>query len=139
VVFMGTPDFAVPSLRATAAACDVKAVVTQPDRPRGRGRALACSAVATVAEELSLPVMKPDDVNASESRQQLKEQNADLFAVVAFGAILAPGTLALPRLGSINLHGSLLPDYRGASPVQRALWDGRVGNGSHDTLDGRGH
>jgi len=126
---MGTPDFAVPALRATVAACDVAAVVTRPDRPRGRGRNLTPSAVARIAEQLGVPVLKPEDVNASESRSALAAFGADLFAVVAFGAILSPGTLALPRTGCINLHGSLLPDYRGASPVQRALWDGCAGTG----------
>jgi methionyl-tRNA formyltransferase len=127
---MGTPDFAVPALRATVAACDVATVVTRPDRPRGRGQALAASAVAHVAEQLQVPVMKPEDVNAPESRAALAALAADLFAVVAFGSILSPATLSLPRLGCMNLHGSLLPDYRGASPVQRALWDGRTGTGA---------
>ena len=126
---MGTPEFAVPSLRAAASACDVVAVVTQPDRPRGRGRERAASPVAAAAEALHLPVLKPESVNAPESREALAALAADLFAVVAFGAILSAETLAIPRLGSINLHGALLPDYRGASPVQRALWDGRAGTG----------
>lgn len=126
---MGTPDFAVPSLRALAASADVVAVVTQPDRPRGRGREISPSPVARVAEPLHLPVMKPEQVNAAESLAALTALGADLFAVVAFGAILSPAALAIPRLGSINLHGALLPDYRGASPVQRALWDGRAGTG----------
>ncbi len=126
---MGTPDFAVPALRATVAACEVAAVVTQPDRPRGRGQAMTASAVARSADELGVPVLKPADVNAAESRASLAALAVDLFAVVAFGAILSPATLAVPRLGSLNLHGSLLPDYRGASPVQRALWDGCAGTG----------
>jgi methionyl-tRNA formyltransferase len=126
---MGTPAFAVPALKAVAAACELAAVVTQPDRPSGRGRKVSPSAVATTAEELNTRVMKPENVNVPEFRQTLSRMNVDLFAVVAFGAILSRDVLALPRLGSINLHGSLLPDYRGASPVQRALWDGRVGTG----------
>ena len=126
---MGTPDFGVPALRAVAASCELAAVVTQPDRPRGRGQTLAASAVARVAEPLGVPVLKPEDVNDATSRSGLSALAADLFAVVAFGAILSPALLALPRLGAINLHGSLLPDYRGASPVQRALWDGRLGTG----------
>ena len=126
---MGTPEFAVPALRATAACCDVAAVVTRPDRPRGRGKVMACSPVADAAAALGLPVMKPESVNAPEPLAGLKALAADLFAVVAFGAILSPALLATPRLGSFNLHGSLLPDYRGASPVQRALWDGRGGTG----------
>lgn len=126
---MGTPDFAVPSLTALASACDVVTVVTQPDRPRGRGRAAGASAVAGVAAALHLPVLKPENVNAPDVRAQLAALGADLFVVVAFGSILSAETLAIPRLGSINLHGSMLPDYRGASPVQRALWDGRSGSG----------
>ena len=126
---MGTPEFAVPALRAVAATCEVAAVVTQPDRPHGRGQAPAASAVARLAEQLGSPVMKPEDVNDAATRTALAALAVDLFAVVAFGAILSPALLALPRLGAMNLHGSLLPDYRGASPVQRALWDGRAGTG----------
>jgi len=126
---MGTPDFAVPALRAVAAACDLAAIVTQPDRPRGRGLAAAPSAVAEAALELGAPVLKPEDMRAASVAGELKKLGADLFAVVAFGAILSSEVLRLPRLGCINLHGSLLPDYRGASPVQRALWDGRVASG----------
>ena len=126
---MGTPAFAVPALRSVAAACDVVRVVTQPDRPAGRGRASAASAVAAEAASLGLPVSKPADMKEAEVRERLAAERADVFAVVAFGAILTPDVLALPRAGCINLHGSLLPDYRGASPVQRALWDGRAGTG----------
>ncbi len=126
VVFMGTPEFSVPALRAVAAACDVVLVVTQPDRPKGRGLESAESAVALVAHELGLPVLKPVDMKAPEVRETLASLGADVFTVVAFGAILTPEVLALPRAGCVNLHGSLLPDYRGASPVQRALWDGRA-------------
>ena len=126
---MGTPEFAVPALRAVARACDVAAVVTQPDRPRGRGQHAAASAVAGEAESLGLTVLKPADVNAFESRARLRELAPDLLAVVAYGMILEPESLALGRLGAINLHGSRLPDYRGASPVQRALWDGRTTTG----------
>jgi len=126
---MGTPEFAVPALRATAACCEVAAVVTRPDRPRGRGKVLSPSPIADAAGTLGLPVMKPERVNAPETRAALAALAADLFAVVAFGAILSPALLAVPRLGSLNLHGSMLPDYRGASPVQRALWDGCAGTG----------
>lgn len=121
---MGTPEFSVPALRSVASRCDVVLVVTQPDRPRGRGLQSAASAVAVVAAELGVSVLKPADMKAPEVREQLAAVGADLFAVVAFGAILTPEVLALPRQGCINLHGSLLPEYRGASPVQRALWDG---------------
>jgi methionyl-tRNA formyltransferase len=126
---MGTPAFAVPALRAVAAACDVVRVVTQPDRPSGRGQHAQESAVAAAAGDLRLAVMRPEDMKARSVIDELRESNADVFAVVAFGAILTPALLALPRAGCVNLHGSLLPDYRGASPVQRALWDGRTETG----------
>jgi len=126
---MGTPRFAVPALRAVAGACEVAAVVTRPDRPRGRGLRLSASEVAEAAENLGLPAWKPADVNAEEERARLAALAPDLFAVVAFGAILAPALLRVPRLGSVNLHASMLPDYRGASPVHRALWDGCSGTG----------
>jgi len=135
---MGTPEFAVPALRAVARACDVAAVVTQPDRPRGRGQHAAASAVAREAGSLGLTVLKPENVNAPESRAQLRALAPDLLAVVAYGMILEPESLALGRLGAINLHGSLLPEYRGASPVQRALWDGRGSTGV-TTPPTRGH
>jgi len=126
---MGTPDFAVPSLRAVARDCDLAAVVTQPDRPRGRGQKSAPSAVAEAAATLGAPVMKPDGLRSPEAREALAALAADLFAVVAFGEIFSPELLRMPRLGCINLHGSLLPRYRGAGPVQRALWEGCSGTG----------
>jgi len=126
---MGSPEFAVPALRAVAAACDVVRVVTQPDRPSGRGLEVHESAVARAARELGLPVMRPQSMKDRMVIAELREAHADAFAVVAFGAILTPEVLALPRAGCVNLHGSLLPDYRGASPVQRALWDGRAETG----------
>lgn len=126
---MGTPEFSVPALRAVAAACEVVRVVTQPDRPRGRGLETSESPVAQVAHELGLAVMRPADMKAPAVRDELAALAPDVFAVVAFGAILTPEVLAVPRAGCVNLHGSLLPDYRGASPVQRALWDGRSETG----------
>jgi len=126
---MGTPVFAVPALREVSRQCEVAAVVTQPDRPRGRGQHVSPSAVASAAEELNLEVIKMDRVNTTEARERLSALAPDLFAVVAFGAILKPEALKIPRRGCINLHGSLLPAYRGASPVQRALWDGCEGTG----------
>ena len=126
---MGTPEFAVPSLGAVARACDVAAVVTRPDRPRGRGLESGAAAVALEAERLGIAVLKPERVNTPELCGRLAALKPDLFAVVAFGAILGGDLLRIPRLGAINLHGSLLPDYRGAAPVQRALWDGRAWSG----------
>ncbi|NOT32597.1 MAG: methionyl-tRNA formyltransferase [Candidatus Eisenbacteria bacterium] len=130
VVFMGTPAFAVPALEAVAEACDVTLVVTQPDRPKGRGLALAESEVATAAARIGVrEIYKPADARTAETLARVRAAAPDLAAVVAFGAILPAELLAAPRLGCINLHGSLLPDYRGASPVQRALWDGRAMTG----------
>jgi methionyl-tRNA formyltransferase len=129
VVFMGTPEFAVPALREVARRCEVVAVVTQPDRPRGRGLTAEPSAVAKAAEALGLEIWKPDDMKSAATLETLTKFAPDLIAVVAFGAILSAEVLAVPKLGAINLHGSLLPDYRGASPVQRALWDGREQTG----------
>ena len=126
---MGTPDFAVPALREVARRTEVVAVVTQPDRPHGRGLNLTPSPVGEAAGALQLDVIKPEHPNDDATRASLANLEPDLFAVVAFGAILSPALLAVPRLGAINLHGSLLPDYRGASPVQRALWDGRRSTG----------
>src|SRR5262249_2395100 len=122
---MGAPEFAVPARRAVAAACGVALVVTQPDRPSGRGLEAHASPVARTAAELGLPLLRPHDMKDRAVIAELREAHADVFAVVAFGAILTPAVLALPRAGCVNLHGSLLPDYRGASPVQRALWDDR--------------
>ncbi len=126
---MGTPSFAVPSLREVARRCEVLAVVTRPDRPKGRGRRVESSEVAVVAEELRLELLKTETMKSETLSAEIKERAPDLFAVVAFGAILPPEWLRVPRLGAINLHGSLLPDYRGASPVQRALMDGRSATG----------
>jgi methionyl-tRNA formyltransferase len=126
---MGTPEFAVPALHAVADACDVVRVVTQPDRPRGRGRAVAESPVAMAAAARGLAVSRPPDMRAREVLEELSGHAADVFAVVAFGAILTPELLLVPRAGCVNLHGSRLPDYRGAAPVQRALWDGRATTG----------
>jgi len=129
VVFMGSAEFAVPALEAVASACDVARVVTQPDRPSGRGLQVHESPVARTARERGLEVMKPTTVKDPQVVAELRDLHADVFAVVAFGMILTPEVLSLPRAGCINLHGSLLPDYRGASPVQRALWDGRDESG----------
>ena len=129
VVFMGTPEFAVPALRAVAESCEVALVVSQPDRPRGRGMKAAPPAVAAEAAKLGLPVWQPESLKGGDAATKLEQARADLFAVVAYGEILTPAVLAVPRLGAINLHASLLPAYRGASPIQRALWDGLAHTG----------
>ncbi|MGI6604521.1 MAG: methionyl-tRNA formyltransferase [Firmicutes bacterium] len=125
VVFMGTPDFAVPSLNALVAADFTPvAVVTQPDRPRGRGRHLLPSPVKERATELELPLVQPKRVREPEFIRQLAELELDLIVVVAFGQILPLDLLNLPRLGCINVHASLLPRLRGAAPIQRAIMNG---------------
>jgi methionyl-tRNA formyltransferase len=126
---MGTSEFAVPALRAVAAGFDVVAVVTRPDRPRGRGQVMSESPVGRAAVEIERPILKPARPSDEPTLEALRRLAPDLFAVVAFGSILTAEMLSVPRLGSINLHGSLLPEYRGAAPVQRALWDGRTGSG----------
>jgi len=122
LLFLGSPDFAVPSLRALSAAGHVVAlVVTQPDRSRGRGRHPAPTAVKQAALALGLEVFQPESANAPESVQMLRGVNAELGVVVAYGEILSPGLLSVTERGFINAHASLLPDYRGAAPVNWAV------------------
>ena len=129
VVFMGSPEFAVPCLRALAAQHDVALVVSQPDKPAGRGAALTAPAVKTAALELGLPVIQPKSARTGELEQALKASGAELAAVVAYGKILPRGVLdACPR-GCINVHASLLPKYRGAAPVQWAVIHGEPTSG----------
>ncbi len=130
IVFLGTPEFAVPSLEALAARFDVALVVAQPDRPRGRGREIAPPPVKARAFELGLPVLQVEKPNRPGVVAALTAVHADLFVVVAYGALLSPVLLAAPRLGCINLHASLLPAYRGASPIQAAILDGRTTTGN---------
>jgi methionyl-tRNA formyltransferase len=125
IIFMGTPEFAVPSLRALLASPDqVVAVVTQPDRPRGRGRKLTPPPVKTIALEAGIPVLQPASVRTPEFLNELKSYGPDLIAVTAFGRILPGSLLNLPPLGTINVHGSILPRYRGAAPIQWAILNG---------------
>src|SRR5258708_5328676 len=126
VIFFGTPEFATPALRATAQHAEVLLVVAQPDRPKGRGRVLAAPPVKEAALELGLPCMQVESPNARGAIGALKALAADLFVVVAYGKILSPALLAVPLRGAINLHGSLLPAYRGASPIQAPIPDGRA-------------
>jgi methionyl-tRNA formyltransferase len=125
VVFAGTPEVALPSLRAIADSDHtLVGVVTRPDAPTGRGRRLAASPVAEAAEQLGVPVLKPDHPRDPEFEAQLRELAPDACAVVAYGALLPQSALDIPRHGWINLHFSLLPAWRGAAPVQRATWAG---------------
>ena len=129
VIFTGTPEFALPSLRALAGAVQLVAVVTQPDRPAGRGRRLSSPPVAVFARECSLPVMQPPSLRRPEVVRALAALDPDLLVTVAYGRIIPDDVLALPPLGAINAHPSLLPAYRGASPIQRALADGQTETG----------
>lgn len=123
VVVFGSPAFAVPTLEALAGdpRFAVALVVSQPDRPSGRGRRSEPPAVAARARALGLPLYQPASLRGEDARRPLAEIDADAFVVAAFGLIFGPATLALPRLGCFNLHASLLPRYRGASPIQAAI------------------
>jgi methionyl-tRNA formyltransferase len=125
-VFMGTPAFAVPSLEAMASldAIEIACVVTQPDRPAGRGQGLRPSPVKTRALELGLPVWTPDNLRGEESQSRLRELAPELLVVVAYGEILRREVLGIPPHGAINVHASLLPRHRGASPINAALLAG---------------
>jgi methionyl-tRNA formyltransferase len=129
VVFFGSPEFAVPSLRLLAGRHEVALVVSQPDRPAGRGRALGSPPVKLLAEELGLPVAQPLKVRDPTFLEQLRETSADLYVVVAYGRLLPPALLELPRLGPWNVHASLLPSYRGAAPIQWAIIRGETRTG----------
>ncbi|MEW6245775.1 MAG: methionyl-tRNA formyltransferase [Nitrospirota bacterium] len=125
IVFMGTPEFAVPSLEALLKSEDtVVGVVTQPDRPKGRGRALTPSPVKLVCQREGLPVLQPVKMKDPAFLDALKNWQPDLIAVAAFGRILPPAILNLPSKGCINVHASLLPKYRGAGPIQWAIING---------------
>jgi methionyl-tRNA formyltransferase len=125
IAFMGTPELAAISLRALLASeHDVVAVVSQPDRPAGRGRKLVPTPVAAAARAASVPLQQPDSVGTPEFREWLRSSRPDVAVVAAFGRILGPKLLALPALGCINVHASLLPRWRGASPIQSAILSG---------------
>src|SRR3954453_16992589 len=125
VVFAGTPEVALPSLRAVAASAhELVGVVTRPDAPAGRGRTLVASPVAQRAEELGVPVLKPEHPRDPEFQQQLRDLAPDCCPVVAYGALLPQSALDIPPYGWVNLHFSALPSWRGAAPVQHALWAG---------------
>ena len=131
VVFMGTPEFAVPCLAALQAAdnCEVIGVYTQPDKPRGRGQKLLPSPVKAWAEEHGLPVHQPVKIKTEEATAELRGLKPDLVVVVAFGQILSQEILDIPPPGCINVHGSLLPRYRGAAPMQWCVINGETKTG----------
>ena len=129
IIFMGSPEFAVPSLRALAGRFNVVAVVTQPDRPAGRGRQLSPPPVKRVAIELGLPVWQPDSLRREEAVERLRSFQPDCVVVVAYGELLRPQVLAVPAQGCLNVHASLLPKYRGASPISAAILAGEQETG----------
>jgi len=125
IVFAGTPDFAASSLAALLdSPHQIVGVYTQPDRPAGRGRKLAASPVKQLAEQHSIPVFQPLSLKNHAEQEILKSLNADVMVVVAYGLILPPLALSIPKLGCINVHASLLPYWRGAAPIQRAVLAG---------------
>ncbi|MBX9660516.1 MAG: methionyl-tRNA formyltransferase [Nitrospiraceae bacterium] len=130
IVFMGTPEFAVPSLEALLRSDDqVVGVVSQPDRPKGRGQQLVAPPVKLVAERAGIPLLQPLKIRVPEFMQALSAWKPDLIAVTAFGRILHAPILQLPPMGCVNVHGSLLPKYRGAAPVQWAVINGETETG----------
>ncbi len=122
IVFMGTPDFSVPCLRALInSGHEIRAVVTQPDRPSGRGRKVVSSPVKDVALEKNLKVFQPDTVNSPDFADLLKSLEPDIFVVIAFGQLLKKELLNIPTFGALNIHASLLPSYRGAAPIHHTV------------------
>lgn len=134
IVFAGTPDFAARHLAALLSAqqdseYQIIAAYTQPDRPAGRGKKLTASPVKQLALEHDIPVFQPENFKSDQAKQQLEALNADLMIVVAYGLLLPQAVLDMPRLGCINVHGSILPRWRGAAPIQRAIWAGDAETG----------
>ncbi len=139
IVFMGTPDFAVPTLKALLEGPhEVVGVYTQPDRPQGRGRKLTPPPIKRVALDAGIPVFQPEKMSSREGLDRLTTDAPDLVIVVAYGKILGPRILAVPPLGSINCHASLLPAYRGAHPIFWALANGEKETGITTMLMDRG-
>lgn len=128
-IFMGTPDFAVPCLEVLQAKTEVLAVITQPDRPKGRGHNLQASPVKQKALEYNLPVLQPEKIKTEEFTAELERLQPDLIVVVAFGQILSQRILDIPPLGCVNVHASLLPRYRGAAPIHWSIINGEKETG----------
>ncbi|MDX6911531.1 methionyl-tRNA formyltransferase [Hafnia paralvei] len=130
IIFAGTPDFAARHLDALLSSQhQIVGVFTQPDRPAGRGNKLTPSPVKVLAEQHNLPVFQPVSLRPEDNQKLVSDLNADVMVVVAYGLILPKAVLDMPRLGCINVHGSLLPRWRGAAPIQRALWAGDAETG----------
>lgn len=130
IIFAGTPDFAARHLAALLKTHhNVVGVLTRQDKPAGRGKKLTPSPVKVMAEENAIPVFQPTSLRNDESQQWVADQNPDIMIVVAYGMILPEAVLNLPRLGCLNVHGSLLPRWRGAAPIQRSIWAGDAQTG----------
>lgn len=129
VVFLGTPEFAVPALEALASEHQVLAVFTQPDRPKGRGRQLAESPVKTAASVLGISVYQPERIRRPESVELLRNFGPEIMVVVGYGQIIPQTIIDLPKYGILNVHASLLPKYRGAAPIQWAIANGETETG----------
>jgi methionyl-tRNA formyltransferase len=128
-IFMGSPEFALPALAALAGLSEVAGVVTQPDRPAGRGRTLVPPPVKVLAQKLGLAVIQPERMRSPEAMDRLRSWKPDVIVVAAFGKILRPEVLSLPPLGCLNLHASLLPRHRGAAPIPAAILSGDTETG----------
>ncbi len=130
ILFMGTSEFAVPSLeKLIKSDCSIIGVVTQPDRPRGRGKKVSFTPIKELAIENELPVYQPKKIKDPAAVDNILDMDPDLIIVVSYGQIIPIEILAYPRYGSVNLHASLLPEYRGAAPIQRAIMDGKRTSG----------
>ncbi len=130
IIFAGTPDFAARHLAALLDSHhEIIGVYTQPDRPAGRGKKLTASPVKELALKHAIPVFQPENFKSDDAKQELADQNADLMVVVAYGLLLPQAVLDTPKLGCINVHGSILPRWRGAAPIQRSIWAGDAETG----------
>lgn len=139
IIFMGTPDFGVPVIRAIAeSGHSICTVVTQPDRPKGRGKGISVSPVKEEATRLGIPVFQPEKVKSPDSVEYIRSLSPDAIVVVAFGQILSQEILDIPRYGCINVHASLLPKYRGAAPIQKAILEGEKVTGITTMLMDKG-
>ncbi len=130
IIFAGTPDFAARHLAALLDSHhEIIGVYTQPDRPAGRGKKLTASPMKELALKHAIPVFQPENFKSDDAKQELADQNADLMVVVAYGLLLPQAVLDTPKLGCINVHGSILPRWRGAAPIQRSIWAGDAETG----------
>jgi methionyl-tRNA formyltransferase len=129
IIFMGSPDFAVPILKGLSAKFDIVSVITQPDKPAGRGRSLMLSPVKTLAQSLGISILQPEKLRNPETFEAISKLQPDLIVLAAYGKILRQEMLDLPKKGCINVHASLLPRWRGASPVQAAIAAGDLQTG----------